>query len=213
MRILELGLKNFRCFQECSLPLAQRFSLLIGDNGSGKTVMLDALAVAAGSFLLGIPQAIARPINKDEIRAVNLLMGQTVTRETVGETEVFAHGELDGVTLQWKRTLRSANARTTRNSLAIFRERSKGWSSGRTRAHRRPSLSWLTTERAGSGKPSTNPRSRSTVGSRYVGYRDCLNPASDLKRLADGSRPTKWRHFKSGRNDLCSRLSAPASSR
>ena len=90
MRIVELSLKNFRCFKECSLPLAPRFSLLIGDNFSGKTVMLDALAAAAGSFLLGIPEATSRPINKDEIRAVNLVLGQTVTRETVGKTEVLA---------------------------------------------------------------------------------------------------------------------------
>jgi predicted ATP-binding protein involved in virulence len=184
MRILELNLKNFRCFEECSLPLAPRFSLLIGDNGSGKTVILDALAVAAGSFLLGIPDAISRPITKDEIRAVNLVMGQTVTRETVGETEVFARGELDGLALHWKRTLRSANARTTRQYASDLQSTVKGL-----------------VERTNAGTPTTFPvlayygtgrlwktlnESRietSTVSSRYAGYKDCLNPASDLKRL------------------------------
>ena len=184
MRILELGLKNFRCFKKCSLPLAPRFSLLIGDNGSGKTVILDALAVAAGSFLLGIPDEISRSITKDEIRAVNLVMGQTVTRETAGETEVFARGELDGVTLQWKRTLRSASARTTRQFASDLQGAVKGL-----------------VERANEGTPTTFPVlayygtgrlwktlnassvGTNTVSSRYVGYKDCLNPASDLKRL------------------------------
>jgi recombinational DNA repair ATPase RecF len=101
MRIHQLELKNFRCFEHYALPLAPRFSLLIGDNGSGKTVMLDALAVAAGSFLLGIPEARPREIRRDEIRAVNLVLGQTVIEEKAGETEVSARGELDGITLNW----------------------------------------------------------------------------------------------------------------
>jgi predicted ATP-binding protein involved in virulence len=83
MRILEQRLKNFRCFKECSPPLAPRFSLLTGDNGIVKTEMLDALSVAAGSLLLGIPVAVLRPINKDEIRAVNLVLGQTVSDDTI----------------------------------------------------------------------------------------------------------------------------------
>jgi hypothetical protein len=37
--------------------------------------MVDAPALAAGSFLLGIPEATSRLINKNEIRAVNLVMG------------------------------------------------------------------------------------------------------------------------------------------
>src|SRR5579883_2256488 len=53
MRIDRLELENFRCFSRYEIALAPRFTLLIGDNGSGKTAMLDALAVAAGSFFLG----------------------------------------------------------------------------------------------------------------------------------------------------------------
>jgi predicted ATP-binding protein involved in virulence len=155
---------------------------LIGDNGSGKTVMLDALAVAAGSFLLGVPDAISRPIIKDEIRAVNLLMGQTGTRETVGETEVFARGVLDGVTLEWKRTLRGASARTTRQFASDLQAAAESL-----------------VERAKKGTPTTFPVlgyygtgrlwktlnepkvETNTVLSRYFGYKDCLNPAFGLK--------------------------------
>jgi AAA15 family ATPase/GTPase len=63
MLIRSVKLQNFRCFNHYQLSLAPRFSVFIGDNGSGKTAVLDALAVAAGCFLLGIPRAPARSIH------------------------------------------------------------------------------------------------------------------------------------------------------
>ena len=50
MRIDQIQLQNFKCFEEHELDLNPQFTLLVGDNGSGKTSILDALAVAAGNL-------------------------------------------------------------------------------------------------------------------------------------------------------------------
>jgi predicted ATP-binding protein involved in virulence len=47
MKITHLRLENFRKFKTLELDLDPNFTLLVGENGSGKTSILDALAIAA----------------------------------------------------------------------------------------------------------------------------------------------------------------------
>jgi predicted ATP-binding protein involved in virulence len=70
MRIDKIRIQNFKGFADETFHLNPRFTVFIGENGSGKTSVLDALAVAVGSFLLGIDVARleARSIAKNEIR-------------------------------------------------------------------------------------------------------------------------------------------------
>jgi hypothetical protein len=92
-------------------------------------MMLDALAVAAGSFLLGIPEAVGPPINQDEIRAVSLVLGQTVTGETVvgrcasdqsAQSSIFNPGTWPkSFPLRVTRVTRSASVRTAIKNLGF----------------------------------------------------------------------------------------------
>ena len=72
MQINRLKLRNFRGFSELDQGLNRRFTLIVGNNGVGKSSMLDALSVAFGSFLLGIPMATARHIHQSEVREIEL---------------------------------------------------------------------------------------------------------------------------------------------
>lgn len=70
MLIERLRIRNFKGFEEEEFFFRNNFTVVIGDNGSGKTSILDALAVAAGCYLipLGGGQKIQRPIHKREVR-------------------------------------------------------------------------------------------------------------------------------------------------
>ena len=48
MKIDELHIENFKKFAAQDIDLHEHFTLLVGENGAGKTTVLDALAVAAG---------------------------------------------------------------------------------------------------------------------------------------------------------------------
>ena len=71
MRIDKIEIRNFKKFAEQTIELDTKFTLLLGENGSGKTSALDALAVASGvwlvrellpdSSLLGSSRPIYRP--------------------------------------------------------------------------------------------------------------------------------------------------------
>lgn len=70
MRIDKITVKNFKNFENNTFHLNPRFTVFIGDNAKGKTAVLNALAVAAGSFLLGIEGTDSRTINGNEVRIV-----------------------------------------------------------------------------------------------------------------------------------------------
>ena len=52
MRIDVLELRNFRNFEARQFRFKPQFNLVVGDNGSGKTALLDAVAIAAGGLFI-----------------------------------------------------------------------------------------------------------------------------------------------------------------
>ncbi|ELB2078610.1 AAA family ATPase [Vibrio parahaemolyticus] len=57
MRINSLSIKNFKCFEDLKLEFNPQFNVLIGDNATGKTSILDAASFAVGTYFLGARKA------------------------------------------------------------------------------------------------------------------------------------------------------------
>lgn len=55
MKLDRLYLKNFRCFETLELDFDERLTVIIADNGAGKTALLDAIALGFGRFLTKLP--------------------------------------------------------------------------------------------------------------------------------------------------------------
>lgn len=72
MRIDSIRIKNFKGFEDETFHLNPRMTVFIGDNAKGKTAILNALAVATGSFFLGIGGIDSRTIAKNEIRVATI---------------------------------------------------------------------------------------------------------------------------------------------
>lgn len=53
MRIDQLTLKNYRCFDELQIDFHPRVTVLVAPNGQGKTTLLDAVKVALWPFVAG----------------------------------------------------------------------------------------------------------------------------------------------------------------
>ncbi len=113
MKIEKIKIKNFKGFSDEEFELNSRFTVFIGDNAKGKTSILDALAVAVGSYLRGIDVAKheARGIDKKEVR-VKTIEGQPRPQLPV-EIETF--GEINGIELSegWKRSVNKLTQKTT----------------------------------------------------------------------------------------------------
>ena len=69
MKIKQLEIENFRCKAAASLELGSRLTVLIGENGAGKTTFLDALSIALGTIITYLPKAEGRGFKeRGEIR-------------------------------------------------------------------------------------------------------------------------------------------------
>ncbi|WP_271105867.1 AAA family ATPase [Pseudomonas tohonis] len=55
MQLNNLSLLNFRCFEELHLELDPKLTVIIADNGAGKTAILDAIAIGLGRYLTRLP--------------------------------------------------------------------------------------------------------------------------------------------------------------
>jgi predicted ATP-binding protein involved in virulence len=122
MRIDKLKIKNFRGFEKVSFDFHPGFNLLVGENASGKTSILDALSVAAGSWFLGIGGYHTRHIQEGEIRRSPVQSGETITLEAQYPVVVEAEGVLEFLpihgqnlvceTIHWSRDIEKAGGKT-----------------------------------------------------------------------------------------------------
>lgn len=122
MRIDQLTVTGFRCFKKAVFDFPHQFNLIVGENGSGKTSLLEALSIAAGSWLLGIRGYDSRNIAEEDVRMVPIKAGEEVNFEEAELTQVSAVGWIEGGVVidgkQWKytwgRSRRGRAGRTTR---------------------------------------------------------------------------------------------------
>lgn len=64
MKINHIEIRNFRGFEQFGCDLSDR-ALICGQNGSGKTSLMEALAIGAGSLFLGFSEIRSRGIQKE----------------------------------------------------------------------------------------------------------------------------------------------------
>lgn len=117
MRLDRLEIRNFKKFSDYTLDLHPQFTLLVGDNGTGKTTLLDALAIAAGVWLVNSPDTTlanskrnirTSEIHLDSIEAKGI--AQFIERKPV---EIKALGWIGNQEIQWLRQIKEHGSRTS----------------------------------------------------------------------------------------------------
>ncbi len=179
---MHLRLKNYRCFEAQTFELDPRFSLLIGDNGDGKSAILEALAVALRAFFLGIPGVASQGIPREATRRITYDFEGLISLQPQLPVEVEAKGLIQGNPVTWMRTIQNVNT-TSAESRALMKI-AKGLAdevqAGAARSL--PVFVWYATGRLWRlmhrrSSPKHGPQK---LGSRLDGYRDCLDPQSNL---------------------------------
>ncbi len=195
MRIDEITLTNFNGFERRTFGFNPQFSLLVGDNASGKSSVIDALAISVGSWFLGLRGYEWSPgIYPEEVRVDSHAHVDSYTFEKQFPARIESTGVVMGRRLTWARELQREGGRTTTvdaksiNHIGRDTER-------RVRAGEEitlPLICTYGTERLWFEK-GHHARKTSGAGakrgpSRFDGYRDCLNSTIQETALIDWIR-------------------------
>jgi predicted ATP-binding protein involved in virulence len=174
MKINKLKLKNFRGFQEITIDFQPHFNIIIGDNGCGKTAVLEGLSIAAASFFLGIDGINSRNIQSDDCRLVNY----KEHIEPQFPVQVECWGAIACESLVWLRERKGSNNKTTivkaKNIKALAQKIQDEIRAGKN--INLPVIAYYFTNRLWiNGKESGFV----AKGSRFRGYYNGLNPTSN----------------------------------
>ncbi|WP_163022540.1 AAA family ATPase [Pseudomonas viridiflava] len=68
MKLRRLQLLNFRCFKELLVEFDPKLTIIIAENGGGKTAILDAVAIGLGRYISKLPGVTGRSTKETDIR-------------------------------------------------------------------------------------------------------------------------------------------------
>ena len=180
MRINRLHIENFKKFRRTEQPfeLHKQFTLFVGDNGSGKTSVLDALAVALGLWHKAAPGSGWRNILHEEVWLEPVRAGDRTQFEPRLPSLVTVEGRIgDHENLKWTRMIRQGGTRTT-NAEARKAEEAIVETVQAAKAQRAP-LPVLAYYGAGRAWLPTNKRPTFRLSQRkpqqFDAYRQCLD--------------------------------------
>jgi predicted ATP-binding protein involved in virulence len=194
MRIDRLELRNFKKFAAFDLNLHRQFTLLIGENGAGKTSVLDALAVALGVWLIEPPDSTLinsrRGIKPSEIRLKSSQQGDRELFSEASDLSIKATGQIeDRDNLVWEHRIKPGKRKATnlgaKDALAVIEAAYE-----RARAEERILLPVIAYYGAGRAWlfHRERPKSRSAASGRarrWAAFYDCLNERIRIGDLGD----------------------------
>lgn len=214
LSISRIQLKNFRCFVDLEVDFDPSLTVLVANNGQGKTAVLEAVAIALGPYVGAFDEGKDRGFLSSDIRLVPAKEDNTMEMAAGGvgvEAEGTIHPpshspqDLTAGKIQWGRQRKGSKSRTTyKEARPLSRlgkafqeqvrkeaEKSESGSSGSCL----PLIAYYDTGRLWHIRKSAQEKLQRT--SRMVGYTRCLEAGSDYQLLAQWLRywaNNAWRH-------------------
>lgn len=197
LRVDRLRLRNFRCFAECDITFHPKLTVLVAENGQGKTAILDAISIALGPYvdaLAGTKQS--KGFARGDIR---LSPADDHKMQSELPTEFVAQGIISEQPVRWSRSRRSDRAKASTaegrsNEIVAQAQalRQSVESAPATAGAEIPVLPLIAYYGTGRlrGEAVTKKRSYLLPNARLAGFAECLT--SSLSESAGRWYETKW---------------------
>lgn len=192
MRIDSITLKNFRCFSDLTVDFNPDLTVIVANNGQGKTAVLDALATAFGPFIGAFDDGKDHAFSRDDIRLIYARTGNRMELAD-GGVALYAKGTIDSQPAEWKRQLTGLKSRTTRKNAQTLTNFGKKLQSHVRREIESgstglclPLIAYYPTDRLWNERRL--PYKKISRTSRMVGYTHALESGSDFHLMADWIR-------------------------
>lgn len=185
MRLNHLTLENYRLFKSVTIDFHDRLTVLVGDNGVGKTSILEGAAVAVGTLftkLDGIPGA---RIRKSDAHLKSFPLGSSDDVQPQYPVKISADGSIGGNQMRWTRSLNTPEGNMTvgeaKEVIAFSETLQQQLRTGE------PSLSLPLIAYYGTGRLYDYHREKKTnifkTNTRTNGYIDCLDGTANIKLM------------------------------
>lgn len=195
LRLDSLRLRNFRCFGEFPVDLHPSLTVLVADNGMGKTATLDAIGLALDVVVSELAYKMqSKGIDRTDVR-VRLHQGMQMT--CVLPSEFIATGLVADTPVTWERSILHLGQQRARNTThgtkAVkalaqhMRERADTSTPGANpQPQTLPLVAFYGTGRLWNEHRATEKKRVEWPASlgRYAAYQDCLSSASSFKMFA-----------------------------
>ena len=182
LKINKLYLDNYRCFKDFTIDFHDQLTVLVATNGKGKTAILDAIAVAFGTFVNSTGLARGSVFNRSDVQKIKARETKTNEMEEVYPLVLEANGLINNEVTHWSRELhKPKGATTTKDTKSLIQY----GQDIRKKVVQKvdeiiPLISYYGTGRLwGLKKITLNKKQHET--SRLSGYIDCLDPLSSYK--------------------------------
>ncbi len=179
MRIENINIQNFKGIKNGFYEFDSQFTTIIGDNGTGKSSILDALSIGMGTILMrtqasfGINGRKTRPLLKDEIRKI------MVSPDNIELTDVTLNGQFifQSEVQKWKREQSKTSKSLSYNNAMNLVNIGKNFADRIEENINLPLMAYHSTARL-AGEIYGKKTSYEKIGSRLDGYYACLDPRS-----------------------------------
>jgi len=182
LKIDELYLDNYRAFEDFTIKFDEQLTVLIATNGKGKTAILDAVAVAFGTFVNATGLASGVVFHREDVRKFRARDTKSNEMEEAYPLTLKAKGSIDNDDVEWIREFKRPNgATTTKDTKALIEYATslRTFVSLGTQTNL-PLISYYGTGRLWAQKRATKNKKK-TETSRLSGYIDCLDAFSSYK--------------------------------
>lgn len=182
LKINKLYLDNYRCFKDFTIDFHDQLTVLVATNGKGKTAILDAIAVAFGTFVNSTGLARGSVFHRSDVQKIKARETKTNEMEEVYPLVLEANGLINNEVTHWSRELHKPKGATTTKDTKPLIQYGQDI---RKKVVQKvdeiiPLISYYGTGRLwGLKKITLNKKQHET--SRLSGYIDCLDPLSSYK--------------------------------
>lgn len=201
MILKKLSVSNFKMLNHLDLVFEPGFNLLLGDNGVGKTTILEAASVALSGFLAGMEDVSTRNILKSDVRYQIIKDSNGTPNKSYHiPVSISSTMEYGGAEYSWTRAKKDATggSRTTIDNKAIFQisqklvngQESKMWP---LISYQSASRHWIL------ARSDANKKKRTQLHDRRCGYLGCLDKTANLQLIYDWCKQMEWSRVKNHR--------------
>lgn len=210
MKINQISLVNYRCFESRTFPFHPEFNLIVGVNGTGKTALLEALSVALSTWLLGFRN---KPDNsslsKDDVRLSYQEVSGRVKTAQHWPILIDAQGTVFDKNISWERSKESENGNVrygkASDLISLAKEADKKLRAdnivtlpliayyGTMRLWQEPRK--LKQESTIQGPEALSQQEKT---SRLTGYRHSVDPRISVRNLVSWFAKEAWATFQNG---------------